>query len=170
MALDATIGGAASDTYGTLAEADAYFASRQSGNWDGSDAHKEMALRKAATYLDQRYLGSWRGSRVFSAQLRAWPRVDVIDVDGFPILSTIIPVALKNAQFEAAAIIASGVDLEAAVNRAVKREKVGPIEVEYTDSAGTVTQYPSVSNWLRGLVMSISTPGSGFSQSRMLRA
>lgn len=170
MALDATIGGAASDTYGTLAEADAYFASRQSGSWDGSNAHKEMALRKAATYLDQRYLGSWRGSRVYSTQLRAWPRVDVIDVDGFPILSTVIPVALKNAQFEAAAIIASGVDLEAAVNRAVKREKVGPIEVEYTDAAGTVTQYPSVTNWLRGLILGGGTAGSGFGQMRLTRA
>ena len=129
-----------------------------------------MALRRAATYLDQRYLGAWKGSRVFGTQARAWPRVNVIDVDGFAIAGDIIPQAIKNAQFEAAAIIASGVDLEAAVGRAVKREKVGPIEVEYTDGAGAVTQYPAVTNWLRGLIIGGGTPGSGVGQMRLIRS
>jgi len=42
MALDATIGGVSADTYGTLAEANAYFEARETGNWDGSDVHLSL--------------------------------------------------------------------------------------------------------------------------------
>ena len=161
MALDATIGGTASDTYGTLAEANAYFAARETGNWDGSDEHKEMALRKAATYLDNVYRGRWKGLRVNRAQARAWPRSYAIDSDGYSFEADTIPVEVKYAQFEAAKLFAAGTDLFAPIGRSVKSEQVGPLAVTYMDGAAAVTQYPAIGEWLKDLVVG----GTGFNGS-----
>jgi len=152
MALDATIGGASADTYGTLAESDAYFAARESGNWDGSNEHKEMALRKAATYLDNVGRGKWKGIRTNRDQARAWPRSYAIDSDGYSYEADTIPDVLKYAQFEAAKIIAGGTELETTLSRAVKSEQVGPLSVTYMDGAALQAQYPQVTNWLSDLV------------------
>lgn len=161
MALDATVGGVASDTYGTLAESDAYFAARETGNWDSSDAHKEMALRKAATYLDNVYRGKWKGLRVNRDQARAWPRSYAIDSDGYSVPADTIPAEVKYAQFEAAKLIAGGTALETTIDRAVKSERIGDLAVEYMDGASLDAQYPQVTNWLRDLV----TGSSGISAS-----
>lgn len=170
MALDATIGGASADTYGTLAEADAYFAARQTGNWDGSDASKEMALRRAATYLDNVYRGAWKGTKATSTQIRAWPRVNVVDVDGYGILGAVIPTELKYAQFEAANLIAGGTDLEGTVGRATKSETVGPLSVTYMDGASARDQYVAVHNYLRGLTIGTPATGGGFGSGAVVRA
>lgn len=153
MALDATVGGINADTYGTLAEANAYFAARETGNWDGSDEHKEMALRRAATYLDNVYRGKWKGQRTTRDQARAWPRSYAIDSDGYSYEADTIPPVLKYAQFEAAKIISGGTSLETTLDRAVKSEQVGPLSVTYMDGAALQAQYPQVTNWLTDLVI-----------------
>ena len=152
MALDATIGGTSADTYGTLAEADAYFADRQADAWGASDTVKEMALRKAATYLDNVGRGKWKGIRVSRDQAMAWPRSYAIDSDGYSYEADTIPVVLKYAQFEAAKIIAGGTELETTIERSVKSEQVGPLAVTYMDGAALQAQYPQVANWLSDLV------------------
>lgn len=170
MALDATIGGVASDTYGTLAESDAYFAARETGNWDGSDAHKEMALRKAATFLDNVYRGKWKGLRVNRNQARAWPRSYAIDSDGYSIESDIVPPELKYAQFEAAKLIAAGTSLEPTIDRAVKSESIGSLSVTYMDGASLQAQYPQVTNWLSDLVSGGSGVNGSMGNGRIVRA
>ena len=152
MALIATVGGSTSDTYGTLAEANAYFASRQSTGWTGSDTDKEMALRKAASYLDNKFRTRWKGVKVSLLQSLAWPRAGVKDSDGYLLPVDSIPQRVKNAQFEAANIILGGTELEATINPPVKTEKVGPIEVVYAAGASPVPTYPQINNWLSDLV------------------
>jgi len=168
MALDATIGGANADTYGTVAEADAYFTSRGNAVWAGLTEVKEASLRMAATYLDNVYQGKWKGLRVNELQARSWPRVDVLDYDGFYVSSLIIPRQVKNAQFEAALLLLTGAVLEGTINRAVKREKVDVIEVEYSDGAALTAQYPQITNWLNGLVVGGAGNG-GWGSSRIVR-
>ena len=170
MALNATIGGTASDTYGTLAEADAYFAARETGNWDGADSHKEMALRKAATFLDNVYRGKWKGQKVSSTQARAWPRSWVEDSEGYSVDGNAIPQQVKNAQFEAAKIIAGGTELETTIKRATKREQVGSLMVEYMDGAALKEQYPQITNWLSDLVTGGPSTGASFGSSAIVRA
>jgi hypothetical protein len=153
MTLDATVGGTASDTYGTLAEADAYFDSRDHlDHWTGADAKKEASLRVAAMYLDNVYRGRWKGLKVNRDQARAWPRSYAIDSDGYSIEADVIPVELKRAQFHAACLILNNTDLEAPLERAVKSEQVGDLSVTYMDGAASAVQYPEVTNWLRDLV------------------
>jgi hypothetical protein len=170
MALDATVAGSSADTYGTLAEADAYFAARQSAAWGADDTVKAQALRKAATYLDGVYRGKWRGQRVDRDQARAWPRSYAIDSDGYSIEADIIPVELKNAQFEAAKLFAAGTDLEAPLERAVKSERVGELAVEYMDSAALQAQYPQITNWLGELINGGSTVNGSFGSGSLVRA
>ena len=169
MALDATIGGTASDTYGTLAEADAYFAARETGNWNGSDGHKEMALRKAATFLNNVYRGKWKGQRLTRDQALDWPRAWVTDQDGYDVSHESIPRQVKWAQFEAAKLIANGTALETSLDRAVKQEQIGSLSVTYMDSASLQAQYPQVTNYLTGLILGGPNTFGSFGQSRTVR-
>jgi hypothetical protein len=93
------------DTYGTVAEADAYFlAGYGYTKWDGLDEPtKEQLLRSAVQHED--LLCDWYGNKSDSDQLLEFPRNYVTnEVDADP-----TPQAIKNAQFEIAyAIIDTG--------------------------------------------------------------
>ena len=171
MALDATVGGTSSDTYGTLAEATAYFEARgEAASWTGTDAVKEAALRKGATYLDNLYRSKWKGLRVNRDQARAWPRSYAIDSDGYSVIADTIPAEVKNAQFEAAKLVISGVTLEATIDRAVKSERIGELAVEYMDGASLEAQYPQITNWLRDLVNGSAGISASVGNGRIVRA
>ena len=170
MALDTTIGGTASDSYGSLAESDTYFAARQTGNWDGSDEHKEMALRRAATYLDNVFRGKWKGIKVNRDQALAWPRSYAIDSDGYSVGASTIPKELKYAQFEAAALFAAGTNLDAPIDRATKSEQVGPIAISYMDGAALTAQYPAVTRWLSDLVNGSTSVNGSFGNGGLVRS
>lgn len=172
MTFDATVGGANSNSYGTVAEADAYFSDRMTGDWDSSEVHKEQYLVKATQYLDAVYAGLWAGVKATSAQALAWPRYDVLDSDGYSIASDIIPEKLKYATFEAAKIIAGGVNLQEAQGRKTTREKVGELEIEYSEGSIMSTRYPAVDGYLRDFIkMGASVAGQGgFANVFMIRA
>lgn len=102
MALDATVGGSASDSYVTLAAADAYFAARFSSDaWeDASDSDQEKALRQAA-----RNIGRFRfvGYRSSPSQALAFPRAYPYNDDPERQSATLaIPQSIKDAQCEEA--------------------------------------------------------------------
>ncbi|MFP1634092.1 DnaT-like ssDNA-binding protein [Zhengella sp. ZM62] len=170
MALDATIGGASADTYGTVAEADAYFLARGVSSWTGTDAAKEAALIKAATYLDNVYRGRWKGRALTMTQARAWPRGWVVNAEGYAVDPNTIPTQVKNAQFEAALLLIGGTSLEATIDRAVKSETVGPISVTYMDGATLEAQYPQVTNWLSDLVTGGASVNGSTGTMRVVRA
>ena len=170
MALDATVGGTAADTYGTIAEANVYFAGRQSAAWAVDDTAKELALRAAATYLDNAYRGRWKGQRAKELQARAWPRYDAVDADGYVISWTAIPANLKYAQFEAAKLIAAGTVLEATLPRAVKSERIGSIAVEYSDGAAQTARYPQITNYLSDLIIGGASVGGSIGSVALVRA
>ncbi len=170
MTINATVGSADANSYGTLAEANAYFAVRQSANWDGSDAHKEMALIKAAQFLDNVYRGRWLGQKATQIQALAWPRGWVVDVDGYGLSAETIPKEVKYAQFEAAYLIANGTPLETTIDRAIKSEQIGPMAVTYMDGATLQAQYPQVTNWLNGLVKGGSSVNGSFGNARVTRS
>ncbi len=102
MALDVTIGGASADSYGTLAEYEAYVVANIKLNFNGHghDDDHEMHLRRAAQILDREWV--YHGKRQYQLQARQWPRVTTQYVDGWPILIDTIPDRVKHAQFEIA--------------------------------------------------------------------
>lgn len=66
--------------------------------------------------------------------------------------NTEVPQGIKNAQIIAALLIDAGNDLQPSVGRAVKREKVAEIEVEYMNSAASETQYKSLQDALKPFI------------------
>jgi len=88
-------------------------------------------LLRAAIYVEQL---QFIGAKKTKAQTMQWPRTSV-NIDGFAIDSDEIPQLLVDLQCEVALAVDGGDDPLATVARAVKKEKVDVIEVEYSDSA-----------------------------------
>ena len=111
MAIDATVSGHSSNSYVTMAEADAYMLNNPyATNW----ASEEHYLIYAATMLDA--LAVWDGWKTDPYQAREFPRVGLhVKVNEYPpnydtshtilgsgILDTVVPQELKSAQCELA--------------------------------------------------------------------
>ena len=111
MALDASIGGTSSDSYVTIAVADAYHATHlYSSVWTAASTdNKERSLKMATRLLDERM--TWNGSKHTDEQSLRWPRGFVTDYDGYSIETTEIPVAIQNATAEFARHLISAVSL-----------------------------------------------------------
>lgn len=152
-------GKADAESYVSVADADTYVANYLGGdaNWDAAaDAAKEVALRKAQQYLDNRWQKRWRGERasdvyypgadVTVRQALEWPRY--ITDGGSPWWdSDEIPQPLINAQVELA-VRALTTDLYPDVAASTvppgiksKSTKAGPVEssVEYHDTPAGVS-------------------------------
>lgn len=162
MALDATVGGASADSYGSVGEADTYHSDFGNTDWAAAvTADKESAMRRAAVALDGKYRNRWPGTRTNGrSQARDWPRTDAVDSDGEEIDSASIPTEVKYAQYEMALaeLTEPGV-LSPRLSRSevVRSEKVGPISTEYavSDNVSTFDAYPtlaSVERLLSGIV------------------
>lgn len=119
--IDATVGGVNSNSFETLAEAEAYFATRLPlSGWDEADdknvllimatrvlsalamPFKQLILPQGgapAYYITRR---TWTGAPASSTQRLPWPRTGMYDANGNAIPSNVIPQALKDAESELA--------------------------------------------------------------------
>lgn len=167
MALDVTVGGSASDSYVTLAEWQAYWAAR---NVDltahGHDASHEADLRRAADWIDRTY--PFVGYKQYQTQARAWPRVDVGYIGGWPVDPDEIPQDVKDAQCELAYLIHEGLTPWATQTGVIgsERAKAGPVETEKTYLGGKGS--PRIVA-IEGLLQPY-TGGGAYGQVRMVRA
>jgi hypothetical protein len=167
----------------SVADATTYFTARSlvdSGEWTGTDAAKEAALRRGWQYIENAYRGRWKGARTVREQALAWPRMAsvelsasstdgaIYDQDGWYIESDEIPTQVKYANAEAALLVLQGVDLEPRLARSgdIKRKKVkaGPVETEteYGESASVRDRITTIEGYLSGLIT--SAPGAAFGQ------
>jgi len=107
MSLVATVGGSNSNSYVTLAEAEAYFEDRinssANGNWENtsageprSDAEKSAALVTSTRRIDEE---QFRGYKVTSTQALKFPRANITDEDGHYFATDSIPEPVKQATF-----------------------------------------------------------------------
>lgn len=164
MAIDTTPGSPTADSYVSVAEADAYWAKRQSDVWASKmPPDKEAALIRATAHVDASY--GWRGCRESSTQALAWPRYDVY-VDGWPLESTTIPKQVRDAVCELALKALTG-ELVADVSpQQLVEQTVGPITRKFApeERNGGQKLYPYVDSLLGPLV----SGGSG--QIRLVRA
>ena len=174
MTLIATPAATDADSYFTIAEADAYFAARGVATWWGSNDAKEVAARRGTAYVDNAYRAKWIGLRYSEFQALAWPRVDVVDDDGYTIGATVIPPRVKQAAMEAALLALGGATLEPTLERGGQiksiSKSVGPLSksVTYEDGAPAIDRYLVIERLLRGLVR--ANPGSGSGNVRLVRS
>ena len=90
-------------------------------------------LTKALDYLDSQ---NWKGYKTDDDQVLDWPR-QYVYVDNVLLASDAVPSGIVKAQHVIALSIANGYDPLATVERAVKREKVDVLEVEYQPNASS---------------------------------
>ncbi|XAZ25906.1 hypothetical protein LVY75_34460 (plasmid) [Sinorhizobium sp. B11] len=96
---------------------------------------------RGSNYIDAVYGARFLGSVVGAAQERQWPRESEI-VNGKVLQSNAVPGAVVNASYEAAhqkAVAAGSLSVVGSASSAVKREKVGQVEVEYQSVESDVT-------------------------------
>lgn len=87
-------------------------------------------LLQAMPYLESQ---PWQGQRATTVQALAWPRKLVI-INGVELSASVVPTPIKQAQVVAASMINAGIDLLPTISgQVVTKEKVGPIETEYSD-------------------------------------
>lgn len=135
------------ETYVSVAVADDYHTAMGNTGWTGTDAAKEIALRRAAQYIDTRY--TYRGTRVNLNQALEWPRSSY-ETDG---RAESWPVPNLKAACCEAALRALSDTLTADVSTdQVIEETVGPITVRYAAKSGQ-TRYPVVDDLLRKYVL-----------------
>ena len=127
MALDATVGGASSNSYVTEIEADSYFEDRlDATGWTGATSTKEPALVTASLMLDDRM--DWVGEKKTTTQAMGWPRVDEDEQD---IESGVIPPLVKRATYELALYLLD--NGEPATDTSVDEVVAGSIEVNLNE-------------------------------------
>jgi len=140
------------EAYATVAGFKAYCDAR--GITYGTDSVIEQLLRKGTDYLTEAYRSRWAGERVGTVQALDWPRfyvpyADTSVNDYYP--STIVPAEVVRANIECA-IRAATTTLNADRTQAVKRKKVGTVEVEYQDNTTTKVTLPAITGMLRPLL------------------
>jgi hypothetical protein len=151
MALDTTIGGTASDSYGTLADYQAY-ATGEGFTLAVTDAANEINLRKAANFLDRKFM--FIGMQQYQFQERAWPRLVNDLVNDWPIDPDTIPQKIIYAQFEVAYILQGGLEPFATIETNLTNDiiKVGPITLEAETLPTTTPRIVAVEGLLRGYI------------------
>lgn len=131
------------ESYASVAAADTRLAAHGMTNWTAlTTGEKEQALRRATRHMVQAYRGRWLGDRVYAVQALDWPRWGVC-VDGFYVSSSAVPADVANACIDLAFKAAAG-DLAPDIERAIIREKVGPLETEYSAHSPQATRYRAI--------------------------
>jgi hypothetical protein len=142
-----------SNSYISVADADAYFVERGDATWPGSltNLQKETALVRATSFIDAKYRMRFKGQKGTYEQALAWPRLGAtIDgdgmggiwfegfgttLDGYAIPSDEIPIILKYATCELAKRALNNElapDIKPGAQNVISK-KVGPIEIKYSD-------------------------------------
>ena len=100
MALDNTIGGADTNSYVSLVEANAYFTDRAHAEaWEEVENQDQMLIT-ASSNID--WFITWKGTRVTGTQSMDWPRSGVYDKVGELYPEDVIPNDVKIAVYEMA--------------------------------------------------------------------
>jgi hypothetical protein len=113
-------------------------------------------IYRSMSYVETR---NYKGNKASETQSLQWPRENVY-IDGYLFPDDQIPIELQNAQAETCLSIDQGNDPAATTDRAVKREKVDVLEVEYMDNASSKPTYTSINVWLDKLLQNGSGSGS----------
>lgn len=136
------------ESYCSVAAASAYLANLGDTAFSGlaDDTTREQALRKATNYMEQRFRTRWKGERTTQAQALSWPRYDAV-IDCWLQPADAVPPEVVNA---CALLAAKSVaeDLNADLTQQVIRERVGPIETEYSANSPQSKRYTAVEQML----------------------
>jgi hypothetical protein len=156
------------ESYASVAYTDAHMLARGMSIWAGlAEIEKEQALRRATAFMQQVYRLRWKGERKTENQALDWPRIYVERADyGRQYLyhytgylyypDDTVPGEVQSACADLALKAAAG-DLYPEEGQSVKREKVGPLEVEYQDYTTAKRKFPAITGLLSPLMKAAGT-------------
>lgn len=150
------------ESYISVIDATAYHAARGNAAWAAlaDDATREQMLRRATDFIEQLYRDRWAGYRVSLTQALSWPRYEAPVKDAhsptFGNLRAYYPSdAVPTLVAKVCALLAlraiSG-ELSAIPDVAVKRKRVGPIDIEYFEPVMPVRSVADIEEMLRPLL------------------
>lgn len=157
------------ETGAGLTNSNSYVSESEVSTWATNRGYTLSDTVSQLIYKSMDYLETlaFIGLKETETQALQWPRTGVW-IDGFYIEPTTIPQDLKNAQMALCVILDSGngnFDPMDNTERAIKREKVGELELEYADSAANREIMTGINKHLRKLIKS-GSQGSAFMVSR----
>lgn len=134
---------AAADAFVSVADCTTYCTDHGLTDWTGAERSPpeddEAAIRRATAWLSNAF--TWKGYRLNGrSQALAWPRTGVEDDEGEDVASDEVPVEIVQACCAAAAYERAnpgGLNPAVTMTDRVRRERVGPLEVEYAASSMT---------------------------------
>lgn len=140
------------NSYITLAYAETYHDDRGNTSWaSATSSTQQAACIKATDYIQSNFI--FTGGVVASAtQALQWPRYSAIDRNGNLIDSDSVPDVVKQATAILALEVVGGTDINAKIDRKTKREKAGPVEVEYMDGSAARVIYRQIEGLFVGLI------------------
>lgn len=94
---------------------------------------------------------SYKGAKLLYTQPLQWPRVDVI-IDGYYNDIDNIPKELKNGLMQTAVAIDAGNNPQAVLVRKTIKEKVGDLEVQYSEGSNAAVIDPKIMSFLYKLL------------------
>lgn len=160
--IEATAGAEDANSYATIAEGDAYHETHlYASAWeDTDDTTRCKALQMATRLLDQWW--EWYGSVTDGDQALLWPRVGVVDADGFLLASDAIPPRIRDGCIELArSLIERNITAESD-SRGLKMIKAGSVELEFAVATPTVQPMPdAVTSFVSIYGTKRSASGSG---------
>ena len=124
----------------------------------GDNGTAEQVIIIGMDYIETR---QYQGMKSTKEQGTQWPRIGVV-VDGYDIDSDEIPSDLIIAQYEVAFATDAGNNPLSNLDRETKMEKVGDIQVEYSDSAKDSVELRKVDARLDKLLMGGGSSGVTF--------
>lgn len=171
--IDATLSGASSNSYVTLAAANSYFETvPDSTTWTNkTDDQKNRALISATRWIDSL---NFYGDRCDEDQALKWPRNNY-DVDGVELECSLIPNDIKYATYELARALANdtGAITDSTGTTGLYDEvQLGDLRVKYnktSQAVGTINNVFDVYPWLQSYLGAYCLGGSGTYQFRVFR-
>ena len=149
------------NTYITVAELDTYAADRGVTITAADEAAKGLLIIEAMDYIESLDYIGFKNQEDQSLQ---WARANVV-IDSFLIPVNSIPKLLKDAEAEVALAIDQGESPLEQIERVTQREKVGSLEVEYSNNGQSTTLIRKIHAKLNKLLKS-GSGGISFKVSR----
>ena len=140
------------NAYITVSEADNYSASVNNLDWPNlTQTQKQSKIVKATEFIDS--LNWSTGTKKSREQGLNWPRNYAYDQYGFSIANDVVPIEVKQATTQLSLIAINKTDLNAG-SQIVTKEKVGSLEVEYSEmfNSGNTDEFKKIKDTLKGLI------------------
>ena len=142
------LGGADSECYASVAQADVYLSNRGMENWALlPNEKKEQALRRGCDYIGLLYGQKFAGTRVSETQVLDFPRYEVPNYMGSYHPSDSVPRGVAFANIEAAIRAAAG-ELIEDQDAPVVEETVGPITTRFAAGVSQAKKFPVIDKLL----------------------